>query len=62
MSEEQRRGRGRPPIGGETGKRMNVYLPPDVEEWLRSRPIPISQAISDLVRSEISKAKNTPPE
>lgn len=51
MPEEPRAKRGRPPKPiEELGKRINIYVAPDVEEWLRAQPEGMSKAIAKLVR------------
>lgn len=64
MSEEQiekiKRPRGRPKKSdAETGRKMTIYVAPDVEEWLRVQPEGMSGAIAGLVRRAIKKEKRS---
>lgn len=56
MSEKPPAKRGRPTKpDGELGKRINIYVSPDVELWLRAQPEGISPAIARLVTKAISE-------
>jgi hypothetical protein len=58
---EDKRPRGRPPKAeSERGAKYNVYLPPDLAEWLKAQPGGMSPAIQDLARKAISKQKKRP--
>ncbi|HMS56736.1 MAG TPA: hypothetical protein PKA27_15185 [Fimbriimonadaceae bacterium] len=59
MSEEQpKRGRGRPfKDPEERGRSVRIYMPPDVETWLRAQPEGMSQTIAKLVREQINKPR-----
>jgi hypothetical protein len=54
--EQKKRPPGRPKKSvDETGRKLTLYVAPDVEEWLRAQPESMSGAIARLVRNAMRK-------
>ena len=61
MSDKPKHGGPRPNSGPKPkpvkGRKLTIYIMPDVEQWLRSQPGTVSETIADLVKIQMKPSQ-----
>lgn len=58
MKKQQSPKMGRPPIYGEPMKQTPIFLPIPMHNWLKTRTVPMSVFIRDLLAEEMKKERH----